>query len=769
MSEPTRHAEDDDDPTQPDRAPSNRGPDSFHANVPDLRGKFVGKYEIMDAIDAGGMGMVYRAMQEQPRRVVALKLMRVGFGSRMALHRFETEAQTLARLHHSNIAQIYEAGMHTDGTMSVPYFAMEYVAGARAIDAYANAKQLGVRERLELFATACDAVEHAHTRGIIHRDIKPQNVLVGADGVLKVIDFGVARATDSDLAAPTLQTHAGAVIGTPLYCSPEQFDGDSSALDERTDVYSLGMVLYELLVARLPYTFSSQALPEVSRVITTEEPLRPSKVKRELGRDVDAVILTALQKDRSRRYPTAAALAADVQCLISGDPISRFAARSASLRFFSRLRQLATRHPAGIAMLVMIVSWAVSYLLALPLLYATRIDGWIESRLVSLVPYGDPNKPLQSVKVITINDDTDLAAISARENLVGISEKNLQSQRRLFGRLLERLADTNVRMVVFDMYFRVPSDFDADFVTGIRKFKARGGEVIIGTRDWWIGADDSKLISPVIKPEVVVGCIDASIQGNAPWALELFVEHQNADAIPGLALAAFGRFRSPGAAMSFSPREYGESVEIRYRRPTTQSVVPSVAGVSDVVEASTMRAERSDSATAGLEKGDIMGRFVVPLPSSAALIRSTLEIGQVLSASPQEMTRLIDRPVVLIASNRTGVDGPFDYVDGRKIRGFYAQAAGLDMLLRRDSIREPRRFHDWTVIWLGVVAGVGIARMRLIRWQLITLASFALFTALVAVVAYRLSWLADPLTCAVPMLIGYALMQITWRRTQMLR
>ena len=328
--------------------------------VPDVAGTFVGKYQIKREIASGGMGIVYEAVQDQPRRVVALKLMRAGLGSRAAVHRFEAEAQTLARLHHPNIAQVYEAGTHEAGAIRVPYFAMEYIPGAQAIDTYANANRLGTIDRLRLFAVVCDAVHHGHTRGIIHRDLKPQNVLVGADGVLKVIDFGVVRAVDSDQTSPTLQTSAGSVIGTPLYCSPEQFEGDPNALDGRTDVYSLGMLLYELLLARLPYTFASGALAEVGRVVCTAQPVRPSKVKRELGRDVDAVILTALQKDRALRYPSAAALAADVRCLINGEPVSKFASRR-TLIGVTRMRSAIVRHPAGTALFVMITSWIIAW------------------------------------------------------------------------------------------------------------------------------------------------------------------------------------------------------------------------------------------------------------------------------------------------------------------------------------------------------------------------------------------------------------------------
>ncbi|MHC4775079.1 MAG: serine/threonine-protein kinase, partial [Planctomycetota bacterium] len=184
--------------------------------------KRIGHYHVKRIIGIGGMGTVYEAVQEHPRRAVALKVMKPGIASRSALRRFEDESQILARLRHPNIAQVYEAGTYDEGAGPVPYFAMEYIPDARPVTDYAQAKALSTRQRLELFAKVCDAIHHGHQKGIIHRDLKPGNILVDPNGEPKIIDFGVARTTDSDLAVTTLQTDVGQLIGTLQYMSPEQ-------------------------------------------------------------------------------------------------------------------------------------------------------------------------------------------------------------------------------------------------------------------------------------------------------------------------------------------------------------------------------------------------------------------------------------------------------------------------------------------------------------------------------------------------------------------
>lgn len=298
----------------------------------------IGHYHIRRMIASGGMGTVYEATQERPRRTVALKLMRHGIASRSALKRFEYESQILARLQHPGIAQIYEAGTHDDGGGAVPYFAMEYIPNAKSITDYAKEKKLGARERLELFTLVCDAVHHGHLKGIIHRDLKPGNILVDSNGDAKIIDFGVARGTDSDLAITTLQTDLGELVGTLQYMSPEQCRADPHDIDTRSDIYALGVVLYQLLAEQLPYDVSQTPALGL-RMIQEERPPRLRAWDSRLKGDVETIVLKALEKDRARRYQSALGLAEDIRRYLVGEAI---VARAPSIIYL--LRVFARRH-----------------------------------------------------------------------------------------------------------------------------------------------------------------------------------------------------------------------------------------------------------------------------------------------------------------------------------------------------------------------------------------------------------------------------------------
>ena len=242
----------------------------------------IGPYRVKRPIGAGGMGTVVLAQQESPRRDVAIKIMNPGVVSRKALRRFEFEAQTLGRLQHPAIAQVYEAGTFDDGSGGRPYFAMEYVSSAKELGDYVTDKQLDTVARLELFRAFCEGVEYGHRRGVIHRDLKPGNILVDAEGHPKIIDFGVARSTESDSVTATLATEAGQLIGTLQYMSPEQVELDPGDLDTRSDVYALGVILYQLLVDKLPYDLTGASLTKAGQLIKETQPARLSDINSNL-------------------------------------------------------------------------------------------------------------------------------------------------------------------------------------------------------------------------------------------------------------------------------------------------------------------------------------------------------------------------------------------------------------------------------------------------------------------------------------------------------
>lgn len=299
----------------------------------------IGSFRILQCLGEGGMGIVYEAEQERPHRRVALKIMRPGIVPADVIRRFEREGEFLGRLHHPGIAQIYQVGMGDTEYGHQPYFVMELVHGKR-LDDYARSHAPTLREKLLLVASIADAVQHAHHGGIIHRDLKPANILVTDAGQPKILDFGIARAAD-DRMMGTVQTVAGEVLGTISYMSPEQIAGDVAALDTRSDVYALGVILYELIAGRPPYELDRKSLAEAARVIHEVEPTRLRTVARTVPADVETIVAKALEKEKERRYSSAADLANDIRRFLSDEPI---AARPPSVAY--QVGKFARRHKA---------------------------------------------------------------------------------------------------------------------------------------------------------------------------------------------------------------------------------------------------------------------------------------------------------------------------------------------------------------------------------------------------------------------------------------
>jgi eukaryotic-like serine/threonine-protein kinase len=338
-------------------------------------GEEIGQYKLLEQIGEGGFGVVFLAEQRAPiRRRVALKILKPGMDSRQVIARFQAERQALALMDHPNIAKVLDAGATAVGR---PYFVMELVKGI-AITDYCNECSLTTEAQLQLFMSVCDAVQHAHQKGVIHRDIKPSNVLVAmAEGFpqVKVIDFGVAKAINQRLTDESLHTGFAQMIGTPLYMSPEQAEMSPLEIDTRGDIYSLGVLLYELLTGTTPFErerMQKASFDEMRRIIREEEPVCPSsrlstfnaqaastsaKQRRTEPRrliqtvrgDLDWIVMKCLEKDRGRRYPTAAALVDDIQCYLSNKPVSA-SPPSLSYRIGKLIRRNRLAFAAGAAM-----------------------------------------------------------------------------------------------------------------------------------------------------------------------------------------------------------------------------------------------------------------------------------------------------------------------------------------------------------------------------------------------------------------------------------
>ena len=401
-----------------------------------LIGAVIGDYRILELLARGGMGAVYRAEQEHPRREVALKLIDRGIITPELLRRFEVEAQLLARLKHPGIAQIHVAGATGPEHGRRPFFAMELVDGL-PLTAFAEERKLSRRERLEVVIKICEAVQHAHQLGVIHRDLKPANILVTAEGRPKILDFGVARSTDRDLQVTTVAEGGASLIGTLPYMSPEQVRGNPDELDTRSDVHALGILAYELLCGRLPRDLEGKSPTEAIRLILDSEPRSLAAASAErFPPDLVTIVGKALESDRDRRYDSASGLAADLRRFLDGQPIS---ARPPSAIY--QLQKLVVRNRIPALLLGGLVLLAIASAVITGIL-AQRASGERDRANVEAVTANAAANFLESLFLEADPEEAIGETLTAREILdrgAGRIAGELQDQPAVQGRLLAML------------------------------------------------------------------------------------------------------------------------------------------------------------------------------------------------------------------------------------------------------------------------------------------------------------------------------------------
>lgn len=327
-----------------------------------IPGGRIGAYELVRPVARGGMGWVFEAIQDTPHRRVALKILRRGFESEVARGRFELESEVLAFLKHPGIAQVYEAGVHIErgvlGDSPMPFLALEFVEDAHSITSFADGEDLDLGARIQLFLAAADAIHYGHQKGVIHRDIKPANILVSHDGKVKVIDFGIARVIKSSDDSTSGFTRTGQILGTLGAMSPEQFGSDPKEVDVRSDVYSLGVVLYQLLTGERPFDLEGKSVTEVADIVRAGRPTPPRSRRSNFPIDLEAILLKCLRAERELRYGSVMALMEDLHRFLHREPV-----RARAPGMAQRLGLFVRRNPVPVglvAALVLVLSLATA-------------------------------------------------------------------------------------------------------------------------------------------------------------------------------------------------------------------------------------------------------------------------------------------------------------------------------------------------------------------------------------------------------------------------
>ncbi len=761
----------------------------------DLRGHRIGNYRIEDRIGGGGMGVVYLARQDNPRRQVAIKLMRQGITSRSARARFHQEAELLARLAHPAVAQIYEAGMHlppdaAGPDQAMPFFAMEYVRNAKPLTNYAASHHLSLQDRVRLFVEVCRGVEHGHQQGVIHRDLKPANILVNEAGQPKIIDYGVAVCIDPADASPR-HTETGQIIGTIQYMSPEQLAGSGGKLDPRADIYSLGVVLYELICRRLPYDVDGRSFVDATRVILDQAPTSPRQHVGSIDDDLETVILHALDKDRHTRFQSVGELVKQCEKYLRGEPLD-IKPISRLTKTWRRSMDVASRR----------LEWATLAIVAVVTIVAgetidgflhrqTNVNEWMFDTTLGYASRYASGVPLTGVKMISVTPGTDVAGIAAGLGLPEADFDQLYTVRPLYGALLQRMAALPTRplAVLLDVRFTAERPgYDEALAEGIRRLGTFDGTKVPPRVDV-ICALGSLQPTSEGRPAISAPLVEAGVKfgdpmlhvaaAGVPWIhpkVDLAIKNPQSAPIPGLALRTYMSARYPGCELLIEKNTQQSSLLVVAHDPALAPGAGLASGLGrkrgseEISYLST--APREETASMGIDPEAMIPIYETRLAPEEHLRSKDRDLGDALGMSDEQMAREYGGQVLVVGVREIPAETN-ELAGGRTAAGMEVHASAIASLMLGFNVAQGEwltlpMFGVAGVIWsalsalVGVLIGAVCARRPGRRWVLIFIAFACLVCANFASMRYADRYF-NPIPCLISVILAAELAALLYR------
>jgi serine/threonine protein kinase len=711
---------------------------------------------ILNEIHRGGQGVVYRAEQLATRRIVALKVLLQGpFASEEQRHRFRREVELAASLRHSNIVTIYDGGIARDGSR---FLVMEHING-QPIDQFHSQRKLGPAETLALVEKICRAVNVAHEKRIIHRDLKPPNILVDAAGEPHILDFGLARLTGAGHEASESVTQTGDFLGTRGYAAPEQLAGMPSLIDARTDVYALGRILFQLLTGEVPDRAAGPPGAGGGDGRIEAPRRRPSRIRPELDRDVDTIVLAATAEEQDRRYATAGAIADDIARYLAGEPIQ---ARRDHVLYVAakRLKRWMLQNSKKTRTAAVAISVAIAYVVGTPLVFewtpANRmferfvVIGTAAAAAESAVAAVGPDaaavqRPWQRVRVLAMTDATDMPALARRAGIERARADDVKSWRSVHGALMRRLVPGRPRVVVWDIEFRGATPFDRSLAEGVSALREAGIPVVAAVRKWWFDESTLPEISHAIAPLVEWGCTDVHFEKDTPWRVTFAAQRDGQKVLPSLSLAAAALWRHPDADYEIGLDAPGESATIRYSKP--HPALPRARIAVKDVDTVPLRIEDESKnwPDFGIKSGDRVGHLSIRMPADAVLDSATVEYARVFTAEETELRDWFEGRVVFIGDLRPGTDR-HPHAGRSDLPGCYGHAFAVEKALA-DADRPVPLTRGWLLIiglalsaTMGMMMGAGFVRQTRRRIVALLIAAAAYLGSGAALAALGIIW-----------------------------